>query len=52
MKLTYSIPSFLVAFLISLTVHLDPLFAQADFYRGKPSRLFKAEIREGQEICG
>jgi len=35
MKLTYSIPSFLFTFLISLTAQPDPLFSQAEFYRGK-----------------
>jgi tripartite-type tricarboxylate transporter receptor subunit TctC len=35
MQLKYSVPAFWIAILISLTVHLDPLFAQPDFYRGK-----------------
>jgi hypothetical protein len=28
MQLKYSVPAFWIAILISLTVHLDPLFAQ------------------------
>ena len=35
MKLKYSVPAFLVAVFISVTVLPDPLFSQADFYRGK-----------------
>ena len=35
MQLKYSFPAFWIDILISLTVHLDPLFAQEDFYRGK-----------------
>src|SRR4029434_411662 len=35
MQLKYSVTAFWIAILISLTVHLDPLFSQTDFYRGK-----------------
>jgi tripartite-type tricarboxylate transporter receptor subunit TctC len=35
MKLKYSVPAFLVIVFISLTVLPNPLFSQADFYRGK-----------------
>ena len=35
MALKYSVPAFLVAFFMHLTVLSDPLFSQADFFRGK-----------------
>jgi hypothetical protein len=35
MGLKYSVPPFLVAFFICLTILPDPLFSQTDFYRGK-----------------
>ena len=35
MAMKYSVPAFLVAFFMHLTVLSDPLFSQADFFRGK-----------------
>jgi hypothetical protein len=52
MKLNYSVPAFLVTVFISLTVLPKPFFHRPTFIAARPSRLFKAEIREGQETCG
>ena len=49
MKLTYSIPSLLVAFLISLTAQPDPLFSQAEFYRGKTITIIQDRDPGGRE---
>ena len=52
MVMKYSVPAFLVAILISLTFCLIRFFHRPTFIGAKPSRLFKAEIREGRETCG
>jgi len=49
MKLTYSILSFLFTFLISLTAQPDPLFSQAEFYRGKTITIIKDRDPGGRE---
>ena len=35
MAMRYPVPAFSVAFFMHLTVLSDPLFSQADFFRGK-----------------
>jgi hypothetical protein len=48
----YAVPAFLVVSLIPLTFHTKPVFSQADFIGERPSRLFKAGMPAGREICG
>src|SRR5262245_36946688 len=49
MQVKYSVPAFWIAILVSLTVHLDPIFAQADFYRGKTITIIQTQ-NKGQVL--